>query len=166
MPQSERATTALAAMLSLVVVALVTLWFLVGFGVFGGGDRRLRGALDAAGEDITNVRKLTLASATPATGAAGAVLCVASADGAVVPSSLQVLSDGNVQMPLTAVSTAKDKGKPGQMRWGVDADVAYVYVCTAVDTWQRVALATWPAPLSSPQGGGGGTVPLDRAEAP
>ena len=89
-------------MLSLVVVALVTLWFLVGFGVFGGGDRRLRGALDAAGEDITNVRKLTLASATAATGAAGAVLCVASADGGVLPSSLQVLSDA-AMCPFRAI---------------------------------------------------------------
>lgn len=50
-----------------------------------------------------------------------------------------------VQMPLNTVHIAKAKGEPGQMCWGVDAGVAYVYVCTERDTWQRAALATWGA---------------------
>jgi hypothetical protein len=55
----------------------------------------------------------------------------------------RVIDPPTVQMPLTAVSTVNAKGKPGQMRWGLDADVAYVYVCIAVNTWRRTALAAW-----------------------
>ena len=55
-----------------------------------------------------------------------------------------LIMDG-VQMPLNTVHIAKAKGEPGQMCWGVDAGVAYVYVCTERDTWQRAALATWGA---------------------
>jgi hypothetical protein len=41
----------------------------------------------------------------------------------------------NGSAPATATST----GEVGQI--AVDAD--YVYVCTATDTWKRVAIATW-----------------------
>lgn len=40
---------------------------------------------------------------------------------------------GNVPASASATGTA------GQMAW--DAD--YIYVCTATDTWKRVALSTW-----------------------
>jgi hypothetical protein len=36
-------------------------------------------------------------------------------------------------------SSASDTGTTGQIAW--DAD--YIYVCTATDTWKRVAIATW-----------------------
>lgn len=36
-------------------------------------------------------------------------------------------------------ATAVDPGQPGYLR--MDSD--YLYVCTGVDTWKRVALATW-----------------------
>lgn len=39
----------------------------------------------------------------------------------------------------TAPSSASDTGTLGQIR--IDAD--YIYVCTATDTWKRVAIATW-----------------------
>ena len=55
----------------------------------------------------------------------------------------RVIDPPTLQMPLTAMSTANAKGEPGQMRWGVHAGVAYVYVCTEVNTWCRAALATW-----------------------
>lgn len=37
--------------------------------------------------------------------------------------------------PASATAT----GSAGQMRW----DANYIYVCTATDTWKRVAIATW-----------------------
>jgi hypothetical protein len=37
-------------------------------------------------------------------------------------------------------ASAAAPGMAGQMAW--DAD--YIYVCTATDTWKRVAIATWP----------------------
>ena len=36
-------------------------------------------------------------------------------------------------------SSASDTGTTGQIAW--DAD--YIYVCTATNTWKRVAIATW-----------------------
>ena len=39
----------------------------------------------------------------------------------------------------TAPSSASDTGAFGEIR--IDAD--YIYVCTAVDTWKRVAISTW-----------------------
>jgi len=36
-------------------------------------------------------------------------------------------------------SSASDTGNTGQIAW--DAD--YIYVCTATNTWKRVAISTW-----------------------
>ena len=41
----------------------------------------------------------------------------------------------NVGVPASAAAT----GNQGDMAW--DAD--YIYVCTATDTWKRVAITTW-----------------------
>lgn len=41
--------------------------------------------------------------------------------------------------PAQSPSSGSSNGTPGQI--AVDAD--YIYVCTAADTWKRVALATW-----------------------
>ncbi len=38
--------------------------------------------------------------------------------------------------PASATAT----GASGMIRW----DANYIYVCTATDTWKRVAIATWP----------------------
>jgi hypothetical protein len=38
--------------------------------------------------------------------------------------------------PASATAT----GSAGVIRW----DANYIYVCTATDTWKRVAIATWP----------------------
>jgi hypothetical protein len=38
--------------------------------------------------------------------------------------------------PASATAT----GSAGLIRW----DANYIYVCTATDTWKRVAIATWP----------------------
>jgi len=36
-------------------------------------------------------------------------------------------------------SSSSDTGYPGEICWDTD----YIYVCTATDTWKRVALATF-----------------------
>lgn len=38
-----------------------------------------------------------------------------------------------------APATASDPGTPGQIAY----DGAYIYICTATDTWSRVAIETW-----------------------
>lgn len=38
-----------------------------------------------------------------------------------------------------APSTAASDGSPGQ----IAVDSSYLYLCVAVDTWKRVAIATW-----------------------
>jgi len=40
--------------------------------------------------------------------------------------------------PYTPAS-ASDTGTAGQVAW----DDSYIYICTATDTWKRVAVATW-----------------------
>ena len=38
-----------------------------------------------------------------------------------------------------APSAASDPGNIGEIAW----DTGYIYICTAADTWERVAIATW-----------------------
>lgn len=38
------------------------------------------------------------------------------------------------------ITNANDTGVQGEICW----DSSYIYVCTATDTWKRVAIATWP----------------------
>jgi hypothetical protein len=51
-----------------------------------------------------------------------------------------------VNCPQLAITTsnppasATATGSAGMIRW----DANYIYVCTATDTWKRVAIATWP----------------------
>lgn len=40
----------------------------------------------------------------------------------------------------STVTNANDTGTVGTILW----DANYIYVCTATDTWKRVAIATWP----------------------
>jgi len=49
--------------------------------------------------------------------------------------------DGNTVRLRTArtIANEDDAGAAGEICW--DAD--YIYVCTATDTWKRVAIATW-----------------------
>jgi hypothetical protein len=50
----------------------------------------------------------------------------------------QINGLGAVQSGTPASAAAT--GTAGQIRW--DAD--YIYVCTATNTWKRVAISTWP----------------------
>jgi len=46
--------------------------------------------------------------------------------------------------PMTAPVNANDAGTLGDIRWGTDTGVRYLYICVAANAWERVALATWP----------------------
>jgi hypothetical protein len=48
--------------------------------------------------------------------------------------------DANHRLQGTAPASAAATGTAGDIRY--DAD--YIYICTATDTWKRVAIATWP----------------------
>ena len=42
--------------------------------------------------------------------------------------------------PTLVPASASATGSEGQISW----DASYIYVCTATNTWKRVAIATWP----------------------
>ena len=57
---------------------------------------------------------------------------------------LLFMYDGTNDLQITVLNnaapiSASDTGTAGQ--WAQDGD--YIYVCTATDTWKRVAIATW-----------------------
>ena len=96
------------------------------FSILGSGNAGLKGEL--------NIRS-TSASTNTTTGA------LRVAGGAGIAGALhvggQINGLGAVQ-PGTPASAAAT-GTAGQIRW--DAD--YIYVCTATNTWKRVAISTW-----------------------
>lgn len=49
------------------------------------------------------------------------------------------VSDREIAINAGAPASASATGSTGQVAW--DAD--YFYICTATDTWKRVAVATW-----------------------
>jgi len=51
----------------------------------------------------------------------------------------QATFTGDVQLATKTPSSASDTGTAGTIAW--DAD--YIYICTATDTWKRVAISTW-----------------------
>lgn len=53
--------------------------------------------------------------------------------------SLNILV-GNISVPTVTPASATAAGKAGTITW----DTNYLYVCTATDTWKRIALAAWP----------------------
>lgn len=57
-----------------------------------------------------------------------------------VSGETKILSDTFIITTSKTPASAATTGTAGQIAW--DAD--YIYVCTATDTWKRVAIATWP----------------------
>ena len=51
--------------------------------------------------------------------------------------------DGTTNYPVTPIestpASASASGTKGQVAW----DSSYIYVCTATNTWKRVAISTW-----------------------
>jgi hypothetical protein len=49
-------------------------------------------------------------------------------------------SSGRMQLPVSAPpASATAAGNAGDVTW----DASYIYICTATNTWKRVAIATW-----------------------
>lgn len=49
-------------------------------------------------------------------------------------------TDGTVRLPVSVTpASATATGTAGEIRW----DGTYIYICTATNTWRRVAHATW-----------------------
>jgi hypothetical protein len=45
----------------------------------------------------------------------------------------------SLKVATSTPASASDTGTVGTIAW----DTGYIYVCTATDTWERVAIATW-----------------------
>jgi hypothetical protein len=104
----------------------------------------------AFGEDDSTAGTLQLVAASSAVGIYDVCLSLTSAgvtsDRAWTLSNGLTVSGGNLQLSsgtlLLATSTpasASATGVQGTITW----DSSYIYVCTATDTWKRVAIATW-----------------------
>lgn len=50
-----------------------------------------------------------------------------------------VFSCAGITLPLTTPASASATGTTGSIAW----DANYIYICTATNTWKRVAIATW-----------------------
>jgi hypothetical protein len=62
------------------------------------------------------------------------------ADALVIAANQDATFSGNVIVPSPTVpSSASDTGTVGTVSW----DSSFIYICTATDTWKRVAIATW-----------------------
>ena len=42
-----------------------------------------------------------------------------------------------------AIENSKEEGFPGEMCIGVVKEQAYIFICTAPNSWQRLAFASW-----------------------
>ena len=54
-------------------------------------------------------------------------------------SSVRALQDAEGACAAKTPGTATASGAQGEICW----DATYLYVCTATNTWRRVALTTW-----------------------
>jgi len=85
--------------------------------------------VDIAGDLIVDTDTLFVDAATNRVGI-----------GTSSPTNLLDVNDDSIRIRTAKTpSSASDTGTTGQIAW--DAD--YIYVCTATDTWKRVAIATW-----------------------
>lgn len=73
----------------------------------------------------TGSKKITAGSLAEAVGLLGIPVLNVSANG--------------LRPATSTPSSASDTGTTGTITW----DANYIYVCTATDTWKRVAIASW-----------------------
>jgi hypothetical protein len=60
--------------------------------------------------------------------------------GTIVPAAILDIATGNIRMRVARTpASAAASGNVGEVCW----DTSYIYVCTATNTWKRVAIATW-----------------------
>jgi len=94
-----------------------------------GGDQELVGTTDT--QTLTN-KTLTAPTIT----GSGAIAGVFTGD---LTGNVDGNISGEITLEGTAPASASATGTAGEVRY--DAD--YIYVCTATDTWKRVAISTW-----------------------
>lgn len=49
------------------------------------------------------------------------------------------LSGGDVILPTETPATATATGTTGQIAY----DASFIYICTATNTWERIAISSW-----------------------
>ena len=102
------------------------------------------GVLQSPGVDFTvNGNQITFTTA-PAAGLTfwglyqgDAIDSVSVSDGAITTAKLA--SGLSINLASSTPASASATGTQGQVTW----DANYIYVCTATNTWKRVAIATW-----------------------
>jgi len=101
----------------------------------GAGNNEIGARLVASATDVTATSEdFDLLIQLMATGAAPATVATVTSDG-----DLRLTGD-TVRVPTErTIATASDTGVKGDICW----DSSYIYVCTATDTWKRVAISTW-----------------------
>jgi len=87
---------------------------------------------------------LYLANYHDAGGQIGVALEVVRATGQVIAShdltvTGTLTANGSTILTTHTPSSSSDTGTTGQIAW----DSSYIYICTATNTWKRVAIATW-----------------------
>lgn len=101
------------------------------------------GALSAKGWKVVNTQQFLWVSHlntsdSPDTGLAReSAGVVRISDGSTGTGDL-IVNNLRLESP-TVPSSASDTGTAGDIAW----DSAYIYICTATDTWKRVAISTW-----------------------
>lgn len=103
--------------------------------LYGGSDAA--GTLILQNSNFNNFNMLKIggtSSSFPALKRSSAILQVRLAD-----DSAYTTLDAQIRLQGTAPATAGATGTAGDIRY--DAD--YIYICTAANTWKRVAIATW-----------------------
>ena len=98
--------------------------------------------VDVTGTDTT--KKITVANLMKSDLTGNATTATTATTAATVTTAAQpaITSVGTLTSLKVATSTpasASAAGTAGTIAW----DASYIYVCTATNTWKRVAIATW-----------------------
>ncbi len=107
---------------------------------FKGGRAVFEGDIETTDIEAEGSAGLTLANSagtTVLTLGAGVGTGVTAAGGVNITGNLAVTGDTVIATETPASASAT--GTAGQIAW----DASYIYICTATDTWKRVAIATW-----------------------
>lgn len=86
--------------------------------------------------DATATTGSTKATVRAGAGQSGSLLEIQNNAGSVL---LAISAAGSIVGTLTTPASAAATGAAGTIAW----DANYIYVCTAANTWKRVAIATW-----------------------
>ncbi len=107
---------------------------------FKGGRAVFEGDIETTDIEAEGSAGLTLANSagtTVLTVGAGVGTGVTAAGGVNITGNLAVTGDTVIATETPASASAT--GTAGQIAW----DASYIYICTATNTWKRVAIATW-----------------------